>query len=191
MLRSEQERIERGKKDTAHRKASWDALLKQLRLSNPTQKIVFRERSEYRAYVVADGTAVEVRLDREVPGGRGSWYSDRDGRYYFTVGGYRRHTTRPRAVEKKTGFDWARIAQLVEEERLRAVRDTESQNALDAQQKAAEVALKALYRRRPELKNNEVTVTLGHIEVSLRGISVEQLEAVLDGLHRTKGGPWE
>ena len=169
------ERQRRAAEAEAVAKAHWARLFKELRAANPTQKI-----SRARSALTVDGTEIEISLDRE-RGGQSTIMHVSHGRYYFVIGRWTRHRPRPRAVEGKDGFNWARVCQLVEAERLRIIREAESEATHAANQKAREAELKALFRRRPELRAVEDEVAIEHrkFPVALRGLTIEHVEMAL------------
>ena len=185
MLRSEAERAAESKRRDDARKEHWATLIRSLRAANPTPTIAY-DRSggsmTHARVVVIDGAHVDIRLDEEIIGD--GFYAKR-GRFYFTIGSYRgrRNSPRPRAVCKKDGFDWARIAQLVEDERKRVARNEEANNIAEAREKATQDQLDALYKRRPGFRDNPfVTIEHGAFRVLIQGLDVERVERVLDAV---------
>jgi len=191
-MRQSRDEKEREAERKAHAKlvddtgrAAWSNLLKELRAANPSQKIEYDiARNASWMYVRAltiDGTAVEVRLEQE----RSDTWSHLNKpvmrRFYFTIGAWSRHRTRPRVVGGKKGFDWARACQLIEAERLRVIRDTETEAAADAAEKAAEKQLKAMFKRRPELRavKDLVEISYGKFNVEMRGLDLQHAEISL------------
>ncbi len=156
----------------------WDELVKQLRAANPGQKIAFRHKTHE---LVVDGTVVPISLDTERIG---DGYRMRHGRYYFTIGAWRKNVTRPRAIERKDGFDWACIAQRVEAERQRLVYEKETQEGNKARLAKCRGELEALFERRPELAHLQVYVNVlegsGTYSFKVNGMDVKWLETVLD-----------
>jgi|HubBroStandDraft_2_1064218.scaffolds.fasta_scaffold00001_67 hypothetical protein len=181
-LSTREARVAALKKIEARRPEIWKELLKQLRSFNPSQKIAFERGDGTNSHsrdVVVDGTRVGVRLDTERVG---SEYHSRPGRYYFTIGRWRRHVNQARAIEKKTGFDWARIAQLVEAVRQIQIEDADSEARHNSIREAREAELKALYERRPELRDvaDFAEIAHGNFTVTLRSLTIEHLESALD-----------
>lgn len=178
--------------DDARAKAIWRVLLKELRAANPQQQISLQDSFfVYARNILIDGTVVEVRLDQSVTH-RGTFDARRDGRFYFTIGGYYRHATRPRCWEKvKTGFDWPRIVQLVEQERQRVAAVRLHKEAVAAVRATALGQLKALRARRPELKSRVIVRTDGTFEPVCAHLSIVQIEAVLAALHDVGAEPEE
>jgi len=157
----------------------WRQLLKELRAANPSQTIAL-ERGSYvqTRDILIDGTKIELSLENEF-----NHNTTEFGRFYFKIGKWVRNRTRLRAVEGVKGFDWARIAQLVENERKREAAQVERDKLTKKKCDAAAGLLKTLWKRRPELKELfEVhgDVDEGRFEFELQGLDVGQLEAALD-----------
>ena len=184
MLRSEEERVADARKDEEARKKHWGDLIAQLRALNPTQKFKYRGGSEVVRHLIIDGVELELRLDEQYK--RESRYNPKpSGIYYFTIGrGSFRGGPRPRAKLCKTGFDWARIAQLVEYERKYLVARVDG----EAQQKAtiakANAELDALFKRRPDLEDRRYELNIssrdGRFTFTVHGMDVDKLERALD-----------
>lgn len=184
MLRSEEERAAYAAKDKAAREKHWHDLLAELRKANPSQKIVYRDSSDIIRYVVIDGTRVEIRLDEQRPA-HGNWVGRPNGVYYFTIGGYRRFGgSRPRAVCGKNGFNWAKIAQLMEGERASLVAKASDDARAETERKAAADTLDKLFKRRPDLEDMRLMIGVharsGTFSFTVLGMDVATLEGVLN-----------
>jgi hypothetical protein len=170
--------------DETVRAKHWKDLLVQLRKLNPTQKFKYDDKSECVRSLSIDGVEVELRLDEQRSGG---WlfYSHGNGIYCFTIGAYRRHYgVRPRAVQKKTGFDWAKIAQLVEDERKYILAKNEDEVRKKDVLTCAGAALDALFKRRPELEDKrsliDISSRTGKFTFTVYAMDIWTLERVLD-----------
>ena len=160
----------------------WKTLVAHLRKLNPEQKIkLAKAYYSYSRDVVIDGTAVPVSLNQEHTSG--GFRHIRLGRYYFTIGDWSRHRARARAIEGKKGFDWGRVAQLVEAERLYVVAKQIQESESERVEKLAKKQLAELLKRRRDLREvveQYVEIAHGKFGVEVNGMSVTVLERVLD-----------
>jgi hypothetical protein len=177
-------REERRLKDEEVRKKHWADLLKNLRAANPSQTITYDGKDAHWRSLVVDGTEFRIELDEKRSGRAGDYHRVGKGVYYFVIGDWRRGGNRPRANEKKTGFDWAHIAQLVEGERKRLLERGDSEARVMATRKTAAKALDTLFRRRRDLEDNRLFIGVsdgdGTFTYTVRGMDVATLEKVMD-----------
>lgn len=181
------------------RKGFWSTLLKELRAANPTQKIAYRSAGgsgDYVRNVVIDSVKtrgvglveIEIRLNQE-SGSHSFFAKPVMRRFYFTIGAYRLNRgARPRAVEKKAGFDWARICQLVEDDRLWRIREDAAQRDADAREKSAEKQLNEMFKRRPDLRAVESLIEIagGKFNVEARCLDIQNAEIILSAALRAQ-----
>jgi len=193
LRRSDDEIEESARKDKEARKTHWRDLLRQLRAANPSQKIVYREAGDVVVTIVIDGAEVEVRLDEKRDGSPDSWRARRGtGIYYFTVGRHHRHGgARPRAMQKKAGFDWARLAQLIEDERKYVAAKVAGEKSATETLARANVELDALFKRRADLEDLrcqlDISSRTGRFTYTARDMDIDQLERVMDLARRDYG----
>jgi hypothetical protein len=177
-MRSNGERAAYAAKDVVAREKHWRDLIAELRKANPAQGIAYRNSDKTLRYVVIDGTAVAIRLDKQRPT-YGGWTARPNGVYYFTIFG----GARPRAVQGKRGFNWPRIAQLVERARVELMATAKNDASAKATLAKATKELDALFRRRPDLEDERSLIDVssrdGSFQYTVRSMDVATLEGVL------------
>ena len=177
-------RAERVAKDQEARKKHWADLLKELRAANQSQTITYDGKDDRLRSLVIDSTEFRIELDEKRSGRAGDYHRVGKGVYYFVIGDWRRGGNRPRANETKTGFDWARIAQLVEGERKRLVARDESEARVKATRAEAAKALDKLFKKKPRLADMRTYVGVSDstdlFSYTVHGMGIDALEYVLD-----------
>jgi hypothetical protein len=177
-------RAERVAKDQEARKKHWADLLKELRAANPSQTITYDGKDNQWRSLVVDGTEFRVELGEKRSGRAGDYHRVGRGVYYFVIGDWRRGGNRPRANQTKTGFDWARIAQLVEDERKYIAAKGESEKNAALVLARANAELDALFKRRPDLEDQRYTLDIssrtGRFTYTARDLDIDKLERVMD-----------
>ena len=193
MLRSEERNVINGQ-DEAFRKVAWTSLLTQLRSLSPKQKISYTRQSRnwmnYRDLVL-DGVEVRIRIDY-AKGEHFSFSSKRPRRYYFTIGRYHRSRRMTRAICGKNGFNWPRVAHLVESERKFQADTRRAEQHATETRESASAKLDQLFKRRPELDGRRAYIGVSEVDgtfsYTVHNMEIGALEAVLDVAHAVDRG---